>query len=156
MDMIIAIGVDAGSTLVPEEPCDSMVSTRLEGDAVLMFIPGIDCAPAEVSSRRTENAQANSFPLAVPCILAVGEGTMPLQDSKQSERSVRSDREPSDVPQSLPAEDLVTPIEAEIQEDVEREFENEREFPEPVKTGIVSVNGEDVDEVHLKRHERAA
>lgn len=81
---------------------------------------------------------------------------MPLHDSMQSERSVSADRKAKNVPQNLPAEDLVTPIEAEIEEDAQREFENEREFAEPVKTGIVSVNGEDVDHVQLKRHDRAA
>lgn len=63
------------------------------------------------------------------------------------------------VPEKTEAEEsdeIVTPIEAGAQEQAEREFETQRKIPAKCKTAIMSVNGKDVNEVPLPRHERAA
>lgn len=69
-----------------------------------------------------------------------------------SRDSVKTNSEP-DVEDS---EEIVTPIEAGAQEQAEREFETQRKIPPSCKKAIVSVNGKDVDEVPLPRHDRAA
>ena len=84
---------------------------------------------------------------------------MPFNDSKQSEGREERDREVlrQAVLQPDPnREDIVTSIEADAQARAEHEFETERKIPPSCKTAIVSVNGEDVDEVPLADHERAA
>lgn len=94
---------------------------------------------------------------------------MPLKDSTQSEQTEREEQsEPTWAPEELrtaqstkdPAsessEEIVTPIEARAQAQAEREFETEREIPASCKKAIVSVNGQDVDEVPLANHKRAA
>lgn len=53
-------------------------------------------------------------------------------------------------------DEIVTPVEAEVQEQAEREFETERKIPRSCKKAIVSVNGEDVEQVPLPDHERVA
>lgn len=86
---------------------------------------------------------------------------MPLKDSAQSEKT-EQDRS---LPASADAEDIETPIESGVQEQAEHEFETQRKTPPSVKKAIVSVNGEDVDEVPLENppahpwpdnHDRAA
>jgi GTP cyclohydrolase III len=74
-----------------------------------------------------------------------GDESMPLKDSLQSEKTDREDIHN--------AEEIETPIEAGIQAQAEREFEK---IPASCRKAIVSVNGEDVDEVPLVKHHRAA
>ncbi len=78
---------------------------------------------------------------------------MPLNDSTGMEETGRDPVAQRERPQSETAEEeIVTPIEAEIEEEAEREFEN----PPAHKVAIVSVNGEDVGEVPIAAHDRAA
>ncbi len=72
---------------------------------------------------------------------------MSLPDSSQSltERN-------SSLPALATQEEIVTPIEAEIQARVETDFEK----PLPGKKAIISVNGEDVAELPAPTHDRAA
>jgi hypothetical protein len=74
---------------------------------------------------------------------------MPVEDSEGLE--TQSEPAPQPVSQSAAAEEIVTPIEAEIQDRVEREFEKPSQ-----KKAIVSVNGEDVGESSIANHGRAA
>jgi hypothetical protein len=76
---------------------------------------------------------------------------MPPKDSDRSERT-----EGENTPEVSTQDEIVTPIEAEIQAKAKHEFETERKIPVSCKTAIVSVNGEDVAEVPLAIHERAA
>ncbi|MGZ5020236.1 MAG: hypothetical protein ACXWAV_07395, partial [Chthoniobacterales bacterium] len=71
-----------------------------------------------------------------------------LKDSLQSEKT---DRE-----ENRNAEEIETPTEAGIQAQAKREFETQRKIPDSCQKAIVSVNGQDVDEVRLVRHHRAA
>ena len=75
---------------------------------------------------------------------------MPMENSKrlmQQSAPTRQDSPPGDA-----SEEIVTPIEAEIQNHVEREFERT-----PLKKkAIVSVNGHDVADVPVSNHDRAA
>ncbi|WP_041855929.1 hypothetical protein [Candidatus Korobacter versatilis] len=76
---------------------------------------------------------------------------MPLNDSEGVERAERGPEENREFTDS--AEEIVTPIEAEIEEEAEREFDK----PPVHQKAIVSVNGEDVgDEVPITSHDRAA
>lgn len=54
------------------------------------------------------------------------------------------------------AEEIVTPIEAGAQAQAEREFQTERKISPACKKAIVSVDGKDVDEVPIERHDHAA
>jgi hypothetical protein len=74
---------------------------------------------------------------------------MPSRDSLVPEK-VASETEVED------SEEIVTPIEAGAQAQAEREFETERKIPVTCNKAIVSVNGKDVDEVPMPRHDRAA
>jgi hypothetical protein len=77
---------------------------------------------------------------------------MPPKDSATSESLPENAQDGS-------VEEMLTPIEAGAQAQAEHEFETERKIPRTCKTAIVSVNGEDVDEVplpHREHHERAA
>ena len=76
---------------------------------------------------------------------------MPLKDSEPLGWAKRATDWRSQ--QVEPAqEDIVTPIEAELQNEVERQFEH----PTAHKKAIVSVNGEDVGEIRITVHDRAA
>ena len=78
---------------------------------------------------------------------------MPLNDSEGRERTAEPAEITRDFTQNDSAqEEIVTPIEAELEEEVEREFEK----PRVHKNAIVSVNGEDVDKVSIPAHDRAA
>lgn len=86
---------------------------------------------------------------------------MPVNDSMQSESTDKGEQEDlrqaeSPATQEASVEEIVTPIEAGVQAQAEHEFETERKIPATCKTAIVSVNGEDIDEVALVNHERAA
>ena len=82
---------------------------------------------------------------------------MPAEDSQQL-KNTEDAEDPLREDGSFPAseEEIVGPIEADAQEEAEREFHNERKTPPSCKTAIVSVNGEDVAKVPLEAHERAA
>jgi hypothetical protein len=101
-----------------------------------------------------------SFQSTHNCILVVGDDSMPLKDSLQSEQTER--REDSLREESQPAatessvEEIVTPIEAGAQAQAEHEFETERKIPDHCTCAIVSVNGQDVDQVPMTAHHRAA
>ncbi len=69
---------------------------------------------------------------------------MPSHDSKPKENAARD--------AEGPPEEIVTPIEAEIQRRVEQEFRHGAVH----KKAIVSVNGEDVGEDPIATHDRAA
>lgn len=80
----------------------------------------------------------------------------PSRQTEQSEKRKPEDAsEPPDFRQPGAAEEIVTPIEAGAQAQAEHEFQTHREIPPSCKRAIVSVNGEDVDEVPLG-HEPAA
>ena len=74
---------------------------------------------------------------------------MPRNDSPKIEQTERDPEAPQPATNS---EEIVTPVEADIQARVERDFNN----PPLHKKAIVSVNGEDVDEVPASAHDRAA
>ncbi len=77
---------------------------------------------------------------------------MPLNDSERMERTEQEPGPKRDKIQvDLAQEEIVMPIEAEIEEEVEREFEK----PPAHKKAIISVNGEDIDEVPVT-HDRVA
>jgi len=78
---------------------------------------------------------------------------MPLNDSEGMEGTARPAEPMRDSEQIAEAqEEIVTPIDAEIEEEVEREFEKPSTHTKP----IVSVNGEDVADVPIAPHDRAA
>ncbi len=70
---------------------------------------------------------------------------MPLKDSMQSEKT---DNEQAALPENV--DEMVTPIEANAQKQAELEFETERKIPRSCRKAIVSVNGEDVEQVPIE------
>jgi hypothetical protein len=82
---------------------------------------------------------------------------MPLEDSERL-KNTENEQDPLREEAQFPAtgEEIVTPIEADAQQQAERQFHTQRKTPPSCKTAIVSVNGEDVDKVPLESHDRAA
>lgn len=81
---------------------------------------------------------------------------MALDDARQQHRIDRTVLLRNDETFPAGAEEIVTPIEAGAQAQAEIEFQTERKIPPACKKAIVSVNGEDVDEVPIERHDHAA
>ena len=82
---------------------------------------------------------------------------MPREDSRMI-KNTENEMPPKQETDALPAsaEEIVTPIEAGAQEQAEREFQTQRKIPLTCKKAIVSVNGEDVNEVPIGRQDHAA